>query len=420
MSSSIRSNRRSYAEFRTGWRTLTAVTIAASFGFPTLAFFSIGIFAPILADQYEWSFSSIMGGVMLASLVIFFFGPAFGRWIDRRGPRRIAALSLVGFGLSYMSLGASSGSIVQYYVSWAFMSVTGIGATAIAFTHMVNEVFRERRGLALGIALSSSGISAVLVKQLAGVTIELLGWRETIVLIGSLPILIGAPILIWGVAKDRTSSTRKSRLIAQPDKRPRGVDLSQALRERFIWILIIAFAAIAFGNGAPIPNLENLLRTQQFDQQQIVQLTSAIGISLIVGRVVGGWLIDYFWAPIVGFVLLMSAATGCWILSWQDPSLTQALLAITCISLAAGVEYDLLAFLVARYLGRRNYGVLYSIIFGVFAINAGLGPIVLGWLFDRHGDYGIGMIVCAAMLLFAGVALLGLGPYPRLTATTPE
>jgi len=407
------SGQKGYQEFRRHWRILAAVTVAASFGFPTLAFFSIGIFAPILAREYGWSFGAMMGGITLASVVILFLGPVVGRLVDRRGARNIAALSLGLSGLAYMTLAASSGSLVQYYVSWALISLTGIGATAISFTHIISAYFHERRGLALGVALSSSGVSAMIVKPLAGVIIAALGWREAILIIGLLPIVIGVPALLWGAPKlaGAAGAAAAGKAITPVE----GVSLREAFSNRPFWILLVAFTAVAFANGAPIPNLENILRTHQFAMADIVKLTSLIGMALIVGRVAGGWLIDHFWAPLIGLILLLSAAAGCWLLSGEGVTQIQAMLAIILLSLAAGVEYDLLSFLVARYMGRRNYGAIYSVLFGAFAIATGFGPVVLGNFYDRQGSYAAGLALCAGLLAFAGVTLLALGKYPALS-----
>lgn len=406
-----------YEEFRKEWRTLGSVTIAASFGFPTLAFFSIGIFAPIFADEFGWSFGVMMSGILIASLSILFLGPFVGRYIDAKGARKITAISLAGFGLGYMSLALSNGSIALYFASWAMMSIAGVGATAISFTYIVNNAFHERRGLALGVALSSSGISAMIVKPLAGLTIALFGWRETIILIGLMPIVISAPILFLGVrneARRRIAREGRQSIDVRSDG---GHSIGDALRTRHLWILLIAFTAIAFGNGAPIPNLENILKTHRFETGEIIAITSTIGAALIVGRILGGWLIDKFWAPMIGFILLVCAAMGCWILALGGASVFQAQVAVILISIAAGVEYDLLSFLVAKYLGRRHYGAIYSLIFGFFAISTGIGPMLLGRLYDIQNDYMFGLALCSAMLLFAAGMLLALGRYPDATKT---
>ena len=409
-----------YAEFKTAGRTLAAVTVAAAFGFPTLAFFSIGIFAPILANEFAWSYASIMSGLFLASCVLLVFSPIVGGMIDHYGTRYVSSISFIAFGSGYMSLALSNGSLALYYGSWLMMSVGGLGATAISFTYIISRSFELRRGLALGIALSSSGLSAMLVKPAAGVLIETIGWRGAIGLIGLLPVLVGAPLLFWGVPRHASAPARQldtDDILTAPME---GMTLREAVRRRQFWIILVVFSSIAFANGAPIPHLEAILLDNAFTGLQVIQLTSCIGVSLIAGRVFGGWLIDQVWAPFVGICLLTSAAVGCWLLASPSMNYSQAMVAIILLSLAAGVEYDLLSFLVARYLGRHSYGSIYSIIFGVFAIFAGAGPMILGEFYDQLSSYSLGLIICAGMLVAAGLGLLTLGPYPRFGGPEPS
>ena len=84
-----------------------------------------------------------------------------------------------------------------------------VGATAISFTHAVNSAFVARRGMALGITLAGSGVFAVWVKPFAHWTIEHFGWRATLVIIGLLPLVIGVPVVLWGlrsVGKPKSTS----------------------------------------------------------------------------------------------------------------------------------------------------------------------------------------------------------------------
>jgi len=376
---------------------------------PTLAFFSIGIFAPIFAETFHWSFGVMMGGLTLTTIAIFLCGPIVGHFIDRHGARRVAAVSLLGSGLSYMSLALSTGSIAQYYVSWAGMALLGIGATAISFTHAISGTFVVRRGLALGIALTGSGVFALIVKPFADWGIDLFGWRATIAAIGALPVLAGAPLVLWGFPRTRSPARKAGE--PMPHKET-GLSLKDALKSRSFWILVAAFVPISFANGAPIPNMENILRTLQVDSQAIVRMTSLIGISIIAGRLIGGWLIDRFRAPLIGTAMLIGAASGCWMLSGESATYYEASAAVALVALAAGVEYDLLAFLIAKYIGVRNYGLVYSILFGVFAIGIGAGTALLGHSFDTAGSYSPGLIACAVALLFAALILPMLGRYP--------
>ena len=109
------------SELRAGWRLIVAALLGTAFGLPTLPFYTVGIFAPIFASQFGWSFAAIFGGLIVTTLVLLLGGAWIGSVIDRRGARTVAAASLAGLGLGYMTLALLDGSIAQYYVSWLIL-----------------------------------------------------------------------------------------------------------------------------------------------------------------------------------------------------------------------------------------------------------------------------------------------------------
>jgi len=351
--------------------------------------------------------------LMLASLMILLGGPFVGAFIDRKGPRLITVASLVGLGVSYMGLAAATGSMTVYYTAWVAMCVTGLGASAISFTRALNSVFVERRGLALGIALSGSGVFALLVKPFAAWCIDAFGWRVALVAIGALPVLIAAPLVWWGFPKNWTGAN------GNPAAVETGLSAKDALRSRAFWLLIVAFVGMGFGIGAPVPNIEAILHAQHLDPHAIVNAAALAGLSIIVGRLVGGWLMDRMWAPALAMIVLLLAALGCMILSQAHVTAFSAGAAIAMVGLTAGLEYDMLSYLVARYVGVRHYGAIYSILYGIFAIGAGGGPALLGRAYDLAGSYTTGLRICASVLVVSGVSLLLLGPYPTQFSRTP-
>ncbi len=136
-----------------------------------------------------------------------------------------------------------------------------------------------------------------------------------------------------------------------------------------------------------------------------------IGLSALIGRLVGGWLIDRLWAPGVGLVILSAPGLACWLLAQGGLGYGQALLSICLIGFALGVEYDLLAFLVARYFGMRSYTQIYALLYVCFAMGAGFAPAIFGWSFDRDKSYAGILTLACGLLLLGALALLGLGRY---------
>lgn len=401
-----------FSELRTGWRLVLAALLGVSMGMPALPFYTIGIFAPVFSRELGWSFANIFAGLAIVTGSLVLVGPFVGLLIDRFGTRRVSSISLSCLGVSYITLAASSGSLVQYYLSWAAIAVFGLGATPVAFTRAINSAFVERRGLALGIVLSGTGMFAFVVKPLAQILIDATSWRVALVVIGAMPVLIAMPVVLWGFAGAHAKHAARSASVAAPKASVEGLTASEAFRSRPFWLLAIAFIPMSLAVAAPLPNIENILRSLHLSPAQVVQLASMVGIAIVVGRLLGGFLVDRFWAPAVGAVILSMGAVACFILSLQGVSFALAFVAVLLLGLTAGIEFDLMAFVVARYLGIRSYATVYGTLYGVFAVGAGAGPSLFGYVFDQTGSYSEIFQVCALLLIGGGATLLLLGPYP--------
>jgi predicted MFS family arabinose efflux permease len=199
-----------------------------------------------------------------------------------------------------------------------------------------------------------------------------------------------------------------------------GLTLRETSREWRFWLLAVCFIAVAFSVGGLIPNMENILKLAAFERRDIIRLASLIGLSVIVGRVFGGWLIDRFWAPAVAAVLLGAPAAACLILAGPALDYREAMLSIVLIGLAAGAEYDLLAFLVARYFGMKSYGGIYGVLYSCFALGAGVGPVVFGANFDRTHAYAESLHLAAGMFLGPALVILLLGRYRNFESAAAE
>ena len=204
-----------------------------------------------------------------------------------------------------------------------------------------------------------------------------------------------------------------------------GMTLTQALADWRFWLLAIVFIPISYAVGAIIPNIENVLRASNFDQDTAVGLATLTGLAVLGGRVIGGYLIDRLWAPGVAFAFLASPAIALWMLGQPDIDANTATFAILLVGFGAGVEYDFMAYMVSRYFGMKSYSAIYGAIYAFFALGAGLGPGIMVNLATGKGlkiiEWDLGVLVghdwkftlaSAAIILFIStVPLLFLGKY---------
>jgi MFS family permease len=394
-------------EFRRGWPVVLSALLGIGLGLSPLPFYTAGLFAPELARAFHWGFGQIMGGLTVMTVLILGASPIVGLLADRYGVRRVALTSLVLFAISFGALAASNGSLLLFYCNWALIALLGAGTLPITWTRPVNNSFEVHKGLALGLSLVGTGLFGFLIKPTAAWLIATVGWRVAYVAIGFMPLIIALPVaLLW--FHDREAGSAEPRRLSLGAT---GYSFGEARRDWRFWVLALALVPIAFAGGGPISNMENILATAGFVRSDIVRLVPLLGLSVMVGRALGGWLIDRVWAPAVACVLLCLVAIACWMLARHSVSFATALGCIVAFGFASGIEYDLMGFLVARYFGMRSYGAIYGVLYGFFSLGAGVGPLVYGAVFDATGAYARALLPTSGALIVGALMLLTLGRY---------
>jgi MFS family permease len=356
-----------------------------------------------------------MSALAVFTVVAMITAPLIGHLSDRVGVRKVVLTSLFLFSLSMMSFGLNNGSMTRYMVLWGIMAVAGAGTLPITFTRAVSSWFNQKRGFALGVSLIGTGLAGSLAKLYAGFLIAEVGWRMAYVGVGALPLLIAFPVAyIFFRDIDDPKVEKRAKQVAELNHITGGagiygLTLGQALRDWRFWLLAITFVPLSFAIGGPIPNLETLLGVKGFGVGEAVFLASLIGYSVFLGRLIGGYLLDHLWAPGLACALLMLPALSMYLMQGTSPDYTQTVIAIVLLGFAAGLEYDLLAYIVSRYFGIRSYAAIYGTLYAFFAMGAGFGPALYGKSYQETGSYDIileysmwAFIICSLALLFLG------------------
>ncbi len=409
-------------EFGRGWKVLVASLLGVAFGASPLPFNTIGFFIDPLQQEFGWSRTEISFGVTIYGMLAAFLAPLFGWLADRYGVRRVALGSLAIFGLTFASFAIIPGELWAFYLVWLMIGLFGIGSTPVTWSRAVNLWFFRQRGLALGITLVGTSISAMILPFLTTNFISEFGWRTSFALLSLLPLAIALPVgLLW---------FREPR----PEERPEGVGsgatgelpgrtLGEAMREPRFWILWVSVAVVTLAYAGALVHLPSMLKARDFDPNSVAAVLSVFGLSIFAGRIITGLLLDRFWAPLVTLPILCLPALSCWMLIGDAPfGFTMAVLAAFLMGFAAGAETDLVAYLAGRYFGMKSYGQIYGVQYMAFGLMAALSPTLYGWVRDSTGSYDPMLTAAGVMFVVGGFMLLLLGPYPdfgRVT-TTPS
>ncbi len=394
------------SEFGRGWKVLIACVVGAGCGLSSVSFYTHGVFVvPITADT-GWSRSDVQFGVSIMILMAIFTAPLVGLLIDRFGARRVALTSIPLYGLTLASLSLATDALWTYYLGWACMSILAAGTLPIAWTRVAIGWFDRHRGIALGLTLAGTGIAATLGPSYATYLIEAFGWRKAYALLAISISLIAIPIVGLLLREPQAAENETNPLRAE------GLSLGQALRGYRFWVMSVGLLLAASGISGLITNSVSMLIDGGLQAASAAGYAGLIGVSVISGRLIAGYLLDRFWAPAIAAIFLAAPAISAVLFGNLGAGDWQISTAMIVLGLAAGAELDLMAFLVSRYFGLRHYGALYGALYVAFSIGAGLAPFTFSKAFDYFGDYSSILNIIVGTSLLGGALMLSLGRYP--------
>ncbi|MGZ4819942.1 MAG: MFS transporter, partial [Terriglobales bacterium] len=113
---------------------------------------------PLIAQQH-WQLTQVS---LTFTLAILFLGVGTvigGLWQDRVGPRRVATVAGVIYGIGYLIAGfaAKGHSLTGLYLGYGVISGIGMGMGYITPVATLVKWFPDRRGLMTGVAVAGYG-----------------------------------------------------------------------------------------------------------------------------------------------------------------------------------------------------------------------------------------------------------------------
>ena len=407
-------------EFGRGWKVLIASLLGTAFGASPLPFNTVGFFIDPLQQEFGWTRTEISLGITIYGVLGALLAPVFGWLADRFGVRLVALASLTTFALIFASFSIIPGNLYWYYALWVLVGLFGIGSTPITWSRAINLWFFKQRGLALGLTLVGTSISAMALPIITTWLINDFGWRVSYAALALLPLGIALPIgLLW--FREPKPEERPPEIAAAGAVSLPGRSLREAMREPRFWILWASIALVTIAYSGALVHLPSMLGARGFERSEAAAVMSVFGLSIFAGRIITGYLLDKFWAPLVTLPILCLPALSCWILLGDGPlAFVVAIAAAFLMGFASGAETDLVAYLAGRYFGMKSYGQIYGVLYMAFGLSAAVSATLYGWVRDTTGSYDPILIAAAVMFIVGALLLLLLGPYPDFGRVTEE
>lgn len=153
---------------------------------------SAGIYLSPVSEDMGWSLASLNGYLTVVSLVMTATLPVAGWLLPRRSlPWLLGGAMTLACG-TYAS-SALFTSLGHWYAAGVLLGLSYGVLLYIPIPLVINNWFRVRNGLALGIAAAFASAVAAVANPVGGALIDAIGWRETRAIMGGVGWLLAVP-----------------------------------------------------------------------------------------------------------------------------------------------------------------------------------------------------------------------------------
>ena len=394
-------------EWQDGWKVVLGSVVGICFSITH--FYTLGVFLAPLAAAQGWSKSEITAAPTILAIINFLGAAAVGRRASKLGVRKIAIPGFIAYCCALACLGFAARDLWTWYALWLVLGMAYIWTCNNIWCISVANRFTRSRGLALAVALCGTGITSAIAPLAATLLIARFGWANAYHLLGLAALIIGLP-LIWILLPGNQASTGKGEALRRADMASLpGYSFGQALRTPCFWIMVSSAMILGVGIPTLMVHFVSMATHDGMSAREAATAAGFIGIAAICGRLLTGFLMDVLSGRVVAAIFCAAPAIACLILLNAHGVFLAMAAAALVIGLCAGAEFDILAVLVSRYMGLREFAAINGQIAAVFGIGVGFGPALGSLTYDHYGTYAplLSGLAFAFLLPAALVLLLG-------------
>lgn len=391
-----------------GWYIVGAafLTLLLTVGIP---FYGLPFFYDYFIRDFGWSRAETTSGIALATILI---QPLAGFVVDRFSPRLLIGVGAGFLLLSLAGFSLGNGRLIYYYVSWCLFMAGYICSGPLPHQVLIARWFRRRRGLAMGVMYLGLGVGgAISQKYVALQLIQKFGWRHALLFMGMLMLLV-IPLLFWPIrdTPQELGLWPDGNLHRTSQSVRAAIPLRELWRYPAFWLLAAGSATSIGAIGSINQHMKLLFLDAGLSNGTVANTTFLILSSSLAGRLVMGWLADFFPKKFVMLASYLFVGLPLPLLLVISHSGAPELFAMV-FGFGLGADYMLIPLMAAQLFGANSLGRVMGIILPIDSIGQTGFPFLLGLLRDYAGSYTWGIVMVAGLALAGATAVACL---PRL------
>ncbi len=395
-------------------------------------FYGFSVFFQPIVTEFGWSRALTSGAFALSQAEGFIEGPIIGPLVDKYGPRKLMLIGISMVAVGFVALSLIDGLLAFYVVYVALLAVGFNTGFFIAAQAAVGNWFIRRRSFALGLLTTAFGFGGAVMVPIIAWLVSEFGWRSAAFSLGIGMAIVGLPMAVlvrhkpeqYGYLPDgqattpAPAATGSARAPAAAPVDEVDFTIWEALRTSAFWILSLAFGFRTLAISATVIHQIPLLTDRGFSATAAAGVLALMSGMSVPGRLVFGYLGDYFDKRVLVCVAYLLQAMGLVVL--LNATRMEHLYLFTLVfGLGWGAPTVLVA-LRGDYFGRRYFATIAGVQQSVVAVGTIIGPVYAGWIFDTTRSYDTAFLTfIVAIIVGAVLVLFARQPKPPVRAARP-
>ncbi|MGY6529102.1 MAG: L-lactate MFS transporter [Cyanobacterium sp.] len=392
------------------WIAVGAIIIQLCLG----TIYSWSVIKNELVTNQGWAEVATSMAFVIALGIIGFAAAVGGILVDKKGPKFVATLGglLFGVGTIIAGVGIQLNNFLILYLGYGLIAGLGNGFGYVTPIATLIRWFPDKRGLVTGLAVMGFGAGSFFIGLIAPYFINNFGVPNTFY-------LWGAAFLILIVASAQLLINPPSGWLPLGYELPTGnntidsFDFHRAIRASQWWILWgILFVNVSAGLGF-ISQLSSIARDlyslpsfEDLSPEAISLLRDRAGAFVVaiaaifngLGRLFWAWLSDIFGRKAIFSTMFLTQAVLYLIIPFLNSYIIFVFIACYLLSCLGGGFATMPAF-AADAFGSENIGRIYGAMLTAWGSAGVIGPFVFSWIKDNTASYNYALYGATALLV---------------------
>jgi MFS family permease len=302
-------------------------------------------------------------------------------------------------------LRAAMTDLWQFYLLSALIFLGAGGATNLTAGRLVGIWFPQTRGRMMGIVTAGNNFGGMVSVSAVAALIVAVGWRNSFLLIGL--VMAAITLLIYLIVRDKPEDVEKEIGKRWTPKGATGsairaalsgLTISEAMRSRIFWLLLVGMATQQFARTSVTSQLIPHLEQEGFSTVTAASALSLLAFFAMTSKIIFGRLSETITAIYSYVVIIAIQVAGLALLAVVSSS--QVIwIGLILFGLGMGGVGALGPLAIIETFGLRNFGSILGLTRFAVIVPTIVGPIMAGIVFDSRQSYDLVFVITIGFLV---------------------